>query len=279
VDIQRLLPSAGIRMIGAWCFLDYYGPTAQSSAMNIAAHPHTGLQTVSWLFSGQIEHNDSTGSRSLITPGQLNLMTAGKGIAHSEISSDQNQVLHGVQFWIALPDDQRNQEPHFEHHQQLPIIELGQLHMRLFMGNYQGINSPAVTYSKLIGAEISGPAGRHNLALATNFEHGIMAITNPVLVDESVIRDSQLLYIASGKGEIEIKSDLPFRLILIGGQALGEDLVMWWNFVGRSHEEIIQMRQNWEDGKYPRVADQIGGRIPAPQMPGLRLKPRSARNK
>ncbi|MEN9747757.1 MAG: hypothetical protein RLZZ603_449 [Actinomycetota bacterium] len=146
VEVQRLFPQAGFRKISAWCFLDHFGPTIAEDAMVVAAHPHTGLQTATWLLEGMVEHRDSIGSVQTLVPGEFNLMTAGRGIAHSELGIRPDAdpaVMHAVQLWIALPDSQRHIEPSFEHHANLPRVVGRGFHARVFAGEFHGLTSPA----------------------------------------------------------------------------------------------------------------------------------------
>jgi redox-sensitive bicupin YhaK (pirin superfamily) len=276
IAIERTLPHKKIRMIGPWCFLDLFGPTSQSEAMRVSAHPHTGLQTVTWLFSGKVIHHDSIGSRQVIEPSQLNLMTAGQGIAHSESSLNLGDDLHGVQLWIALPDSVRNQRPAFHHHQNLPQTQLPGLSLQLFIGSFQGLQSGATTYSPIIGAEISLKKSPSRLPLEENFEHGILLIEGEIEIAGKVLSKGTLAYLPVGINELTIVAHSPSKIILIGGEPFKEKIIMWWNFIGRSHEEIVEMRTAWESKSdlYPEFTDLIGGRIPAPQMPNLRLAPR-----
>ncbi|HKN43842.1 MAG TPA: pirin family protein, partial [Propionibacteriaceae bacterium] len=161
-EVSRALPDRQIRMIGAWCFLDHYGPedVSGSVGMQVWAHPHTGLQTVSWLFDGEVEHRDSLGSEAMVRPGELNIMTAGHGIVHSEISQpDKPPLLHGVQLWVALPDAVRDREPAFESYADLPDLIRPGVRGKVLIGEIDGIRSPALAYSPLCGAELNLDAG------------------------------------------------------------------------------------------------------------------------
>ena len=161
-EVRRLLPQRTLRTIGAWCFLDHYGPdeVSRGPGMQVRPHPHIGLQTVSWLFQGLVLHRDSLGSRQLIRPGELNLMTAGRGIAHSEESAaDRPPVLHGLQLWIALPEAERHGEPRFAHHTDLPVVRDGAASVTVAIGEYRGERSPAEVFSPLAGYEVAVPGG------------------------------------------------------------------------------------------------------------------------
>ena len=277
--VRRTLPHRELLMIGAWCFVDHYGPTYAVDAMSIAQHPHVGLQTVSWLFDGEIEHRDSVGSVQVINPGQLNLMTSGFGIAHSELSLEVGKKLHGVQLWVALPKESKDVAPHFEHHGVLPKFEINEISVNLFMGSWLGHTSGATTYTPIIGAEITGGAVNTVLNIDKSFEYGILLDQGEVKINGKEVKTSQLHYMPAGETEFKLESDGPFRALLIGGEPFNEEIIMWWNFIGRSHDEIVAMRNDWESQstRFAVFEDKIGGRIPAPELPNLMLKPRGSR--
>ncbi len=279
--VRRTLPHRELLMIGAWCFVDHYGPTEAVDAMSISQHPHVGLQTVSWLFDGEIEHRDSVGSVQVINPGQLNLMTSGFGIAHSELSLEVGKKLHGVQLWVALPKSSKDVAPHFEHHGDLPNFEFKGISVNLFMGSWLGHTSNAKTYTPIIGAEISGQAVVTSLPIDKNFEYGILVDQGEVKINGNVVKPNQLHYMSAGESEFKIESSGEFRALLIGGEPFNEEIIMWWNFIGRTHDEIVQMRADWEtqSSRFLTFEDKIGGRIPAPDLPNLILKPRGSRRK
>lgn len=277
VDVKRTLPHRHLRTIGAWCFIDYFGPTDQLDAMSVAAHPHTGLQTVSWLFSGEVEHRDSIGNVQVIVPGELNLMTSGKGIAHSELSINHISQLHGVQLWTVLPDQDRNGEPTFSHYSNLPNFQWQSMNVRVFIGEMLGHKSPAKAFSPLIGAELHVPANTQvQLPIEPHYEHGVLVVEGNVRVNTNQVVRGQLHYIPEGRQQITLTSSSEAKLILLGGQPFKEKIVMWWNFIGRSHDEIVKLREDWQNLSplFPAFEDRIGGRIPAPILPNLRLSPR-----
>lgn len=248
--------------------------------MSVAAHPHTGLQTVSWLFSGQIEHRDSLGSIQVINPGELNLMTAGIGIAHSELSLNEEMDLHGVQLWVVLPHSVRHMPPVFAHHSNLPIVDFGAAMIRLMVGQFLGHKSDAVIYSKMIGAEISfADAGTIRLPLDGQFEHGMLVDSGEVRLDGALVPPGSLRYVPVGRKALEITTTGPSRMMFLGGEPFKEEIVMWWNFIGRTHDEIVSMREEWQKGseRFPVFEDRVGERIPAPAMPNVRLAPRGNR--
>jgi len=293
MSVRRTLPQRARSLIGAWCFLDHYGPddVSLTGGMRVPPHPHTGLQTVSWLFSGEIEHRDSLGTHALVRPGQLNLMTAGHGISHSEDSTERTTVLHGVQLWTALPAVHRDTAPAFQHYAP-PALRLEGVTVRVFLGSLAGELSPVPTFSPLLGAELLLDAGSvHTFVVDPGFEHGVLVDEGTVQVGGATGLPGQLLYLPSGRTQLTlVTAEAPVRLVLLGGEPLGERIVMWWNFVGRSHEDVVQARSQWQAEIGAEVAGASGaadstarfGRVlghphpplPAPVLPPLRLAPR-----
>ena len=277
VDIRRTLPHRQIRTIGAWCFVDHYGPTEQREAMRVSAHPHAGLQTISWLFSGEVEHRDSLGNIKNVVPGELNLMTSGRGIAHSELSIDQKSPLHGVQLWTVLPESDRNMEPTFEHHRDLPIIKQGRASVRLVIGDFLGQKSLAKVFTPLLAAEIDIPSRESTLLpINPDYEYGVLVVSGELTVNGSDVHLGQLHYLPAGASALTLVATDRATVLLIGGQPFREKIIMWWNFIARSHDEIVKMRDEWQS-QSPGItafADGIGGRIPAPHLPNVRLSPR-----
>src|SRR6195952_3317579 len=172
--VRRLLPTLGRRLVGAWAFVDSYGPddVTSSPGMQVPPHPHTGLQTVSWLLAGEVHHRDSLGSDVTFAPGELALMTAGHGIAHSEQSpASHPRFLHGAQLWVALPDSAREIAPSFEHHATLPGFDSDGLRATVLMGSFGGATSPGTAHSPLVGADLDLAAGSDvELPLEPDFE-------------------------------------------------------------------------------------------------------------
>ncbi|MGW2156400.1 pirin family protein [Nonomuraea sp. NPDC001699] len=262
--VSRTLPGVHRRMIGAWCFVDAYGP--EPALMRVPPHPHTGLQTVTWLVAGEVLHRDSVGSLRRVRPGQLNLMTAGRGISHSEESP--GTTLHGVQLWVALPDAHRRTAPAFEHHATLPVLSGPGFEATVIMGELGGVTSPATAHSPLVGAEIAVD-GTGEVPLDPGFEHGLLLLDGEV--EQAV--PGALRYLPPGPGTLRLSGR--GRVLLIGGEPFGEEIVMWWNFVGRSHEEIAAFREEWMEGEgFGSVEGFDGDPLPAPALPSIRLKPR-----
>ncbi|MFE3597943.1 pirin family protein [Streptomyces sp. NPDC059142] len=278
--VRRTLPQRGRTLIGAWCFADHYGPhqVTASGGMNMAPHPHTGLQTVSWLFSGEIEHRDTLGTHAPIRPGEINVMTGGRGIAHSEVSTPDTTVIHGVQLWVALPEEHRDAERDFQHHVPEPARVDG-AGIRVFLGSLAGRTSPVRTFTPLLGAEIVLEA-RTTLTLAvdTAFEHGLLVDSGNIRLIDTVLRPAELGYVPRGTDTLTMvnETDAPARTILLGGPPFGEEIVMWWNFVGRSHEDIVRAREDWEasSDRFGAIEDFPGGRLPAPALPNAVITPR-----
>jgi redox-sensitive bicupin YhaK (pirin superfamily) len=276
--VHRTLPHRDIRTIGAWCFVDHYGPTGGGPGMHLPPHPHIGLQTVTWLLDGDVEHRDSVGSRQLVEPGELNLMTAGRGIAHSEDAVGSAADLHGVQLWTALPEAARHQDPHFEHHADLPVLTTQGASVTVFVGELDGARSAAAAYSPLLGAEVTLAAGaRAELPLDAEFEHGVLAVAGTPVAAGVRIPVSALVHLEPGRRSLLLEG--PGRVLLLGGTPFEEDLLMWWNFVGRTHDEIVQARENWEAGRGFGVVDHPAARLPAPALPTTRLRARSNRRR
>jgi redox-sensitive bicupin YhaK (pirin superfamily) len=287
--VRRTLPQRARSLIGAWCFVDSYGPTPapRAGVMDTPPHPHTGLQTVSWLYEGQIEHRDSTGAHQLIDPGQVNLMTAGNGIQHSEVSTSAAATLHGVQLWTALPEASRGVAPFFEHHV-ADVAVLGEATLRVFVGSWLGVTSPVTAYTPLVAAELALPPGAAvELPADPGFEYGLVVDHEPARLQGVDVPPHHLGVVPTGAERLRIEaSGGPLRVLVIGGVPLEEPIVMWWNFVGRSHDEIVSWRAQWQHevvanadpgGRFGRVSGYDGGPLPAPELPNVRLRPRERR--
>lgn len=307
MTVRRTLPQRGRSLIGAWCFVDHYGPddVSETGGMTVPPHPHTGLQTVSWLFEGEIEHRDSTGAHAMVRPGEVNLMTAGSGIQHSEVSTPATTRLHGAQLWVALRDRDRHVSPYFEHAAIAPVT-VGAATLRVFIGQLAanahadltpattgsgssahepGTASPVRTFTRLVGAQLDLPAGASvELPVDPRFEHGLLVDAGTAHLDGVEISGAHLGYAAPGRSSVRIAAgDAPLRALLLGGEPLGEPIVMWWNFIARTHDEIVVLREQWQAevieggdaaGRFGTVADWPGHALPAPALPGVRLRPR-----
>src|SRR5262249_46349032 len=265
--ILRVLPRRQRRMVGPWCFLDRYGPVSFTSdkPMDVAPHPHIGLQTVSWLLEGEIIHHDSLGYEALIRPGQLNLMTAGHGIAHSEETPKTNSgTLNGVHLWVALSGEQRDMPPAFEHYSSLPVLDFAGGTITLIAGTLLGHSSPAKTFTPIIGAEISLREQQPiTLPLLTEFEHALFVLQGDVLVEGRPIDGGTLHYLGTNRDQLHITGIDNSRILMIGGEPFSETIVMWWNFVAKTHEEIAQAREDWvHHQRFGEVKAYCGSRLP-----------------
>lgn len=285
MTVRRTLPQRQRSLIGAWCFLDHYGPddvdAADADGMVVPPHPHTGLATVSWLFTGEIEHRDSAGHHAVVRPGEMNLMTAGRGISHSEYSTPSTRVLHGAQLWLALPDADRQVAPSFEHHVPEPVRGDG-WEARVFLGSLLGSESTVLTHSPLLGAELVLRAGTTlRVPVDATYELGVLVDSGAVRVDGKPLAAHELGFQEPGAEALVLEVEEDTRLLLLGGPPFGERIVMWWNFVGRSHDEVVRYRAQWEarldEGDRTRFelpADDPREALHAPPLPTTRMVPR-----
>lgn len=286
---RRLLPNKARRMIGPWCFVDHYGPedVRRTGGLRLPPHPYTGLQTVTWLFEGLVEHTDSLGNRQLVRPGELNLLTAGPGVCRAEVSPpDAPQVLHGVQLWAALPREARSgAAPALTHLPEPPEYSEGGVTLRVLAGSLAGEASPAPVYSPLVAAEIRlEPGAVALLPLEEGFEHGVLVVGGELLAAGETVGRDEMVYLGGGRDglELEAPGDAagPAVLLLLGGRPLAEELVLWWNFLGRDHGEVVRDREEWNgEGeswmppRFGQVRGFEGPRMLAPPMPPVRLRP------
>jgi redox-sensitive bicupin YhaK (pirin superfamily) len=285
IVVRRTLPHRDLRTVGAWCFLDDYGPheVAGTAGMQVPPHPHTGLQTVTWLLDGEVRHQDSLGSDALVRPGSLNLMTAGRGISHAETSpAGATAALRGLQLWVALPSRHRDVAPAFAHHGDLPRLQGDGLTVTVLLGTVAGVTSPARVFSPIVGAEVVLAAGaRTTLPLEVGFEHGLLALSDGLAVDGQPLDRASLEHLAPGRAEVVVSAGAQgARLMLLGGEPFDEELLMWWNFVARSHDEVVEAREEWMAAvggaltRFGTVDGYDGPSLPAPAMPTSRLQPR-----
>jgi redox-sensitive bicupin YhaK (pirin superfamily) len=282
IRVRRTLPQRDRSLIGAWCFIDHYGPhdvgAGTGTGMDVPPHPHTGLQTVSWLFSGEIEHRDSAGVHAVVRPGELNLMTAGAGICHSEVSRPTAPILHGVQLWVALPDADRDTARDFTHF--VPAVHaVDGATIRVFLGDLDGVRSPVSTFTPLLGAEVElAPGAAAELTVDRAFEHGVLLDKGEVDAGGTTLGVADLWYQSPGRDTVVLanRGDRPARVLLLGGTPFGEELVMWWNFVGRSHADIVRYRTQWQEHgeRFGAVSGYPGTRLAAPPLPTTTLLPR-----
>jgi quercetin 2,3-dioxygenase len=285
-EVRRLLPTLGRRMIGAWCFVDHYGPDeiVAQPGMQVPPHPHIGLQTVSWLLDGEVHHRDSLGRDVLIRPGDLGLMTAGRGIAHAEQTPPRHgAVLHGAQLWVALPDADRATAPRFEHHAGLPVVTEPGLRATVLLGEVAGARSPGRVHSALVGMDVELDAGADaRLPLEPDFEYAALTVSGAPDVDGGELAPGSLCYLGSGRVDLRLRAPAGGRLLLLGGVPFSEEILMWWNFVARTGEEVATARAQWQAGPPTGGPDHHFGAVPgydgpalaAPELPSTPLKAR-----
>jgi len=278
LGIMRVLPTKRHRTIGPWCFVDLMSPNDvdRPPRLEIGPHPHIGLSTVTWLFGGSVLHSDSLGTEQPIRPGELNLMTAGNGIAHAEegieteATADTGGVM-GVQMWLAQPDGTRKGGSGFQHHKDLPVTDLGSGSARVLLGEFGGEQSPASFDHPAVGLDVTLV---DSTTVATNpeFEYGIVPIDRPVRVDDAIVEPGALALVPTGYHVLALETrGEKGRLMVLGGLPLGESIKMWWNFVARTNEEITEAWRDWQtrnDERFSAVPSRLP-RIDAPRPPWL----------
>ena len=276
--IARALPTAQRRTVGAWCFLDHAGPLRfpPGEGMRVGPHPHIGLQTFTWMIEGEVMHHDSLGNQQLIRPGEVNLMTAGRGIAHSEESVAMQGTVHAAQLWIALPQAERWREPDFSHHAQLPVVAVGGFRATVLAGRAFDRQAPPRLFSPLLAVDLrADAAARAAVALQPEFEHAVWCLRGDARVDGEAIAPGVLLYAAPGRTQLELRCDAAAQLLLIGGTPFAEELLMWWNFVARTQDEVEQAVADWNAGRrFGAVPQTRLARIAAPEVGAQRLQAR-----
>ncbi|HET6977946.1 MAG TPA: pirin family protein [Pyrinomonadaceae bacterium] len=271
LKILRALPIRQKRLVGAWCFLDRFGPLSFTDAkpLDVAPHPHIGLQTVSWLVQGEIIHKDSLGNEALLGPGGVNVMTSGDGIAHSEETPAQNTgLLNGVQLWVALPEAVRHGTASFQHVDAVPIVEQPGGLVRVFAGSLLSSETSTKHFSSILGVDIEMRANTSlELPLDQTFEHAALLLTGDAEIEGHAIDATSLWYLGTNRSSLELKSRNGARVLLIGGPPFPERILMWWNFVARAPEEIAQARSDWQrHERFGPVTGYHGPRIEAPPV-------------
>lgn len=247
--VRRVLPRRPRRTIGAWCFADHMGPVPMAQAgPGIGPHPHIGLQTVTWLLAGEMLHRDSLGSEQLVRPGQLNLMTAGHGVAHSEEVMSSAGQLHGVQLWVAQPAATRDGPPAFEHHGELPRCQLGRSAATLLVGQFAGLTSTARRDTEHVGVDLELRPGRTTLPLFNRFEYALVVLDGAVSAAGCPLQAGSLGYLGLGRDEVLLEAAAPARALLLGGEPFPEPLLMWWNYVARERGEVVAAHRDWQAG-------------------------------
>ena len=274
--VRRSLPRPRRRTVGAWCFVDHFGPLAvgPDGGIDIGPHPHTGLQTVTYLLEGEVLHRDSLGSEQVIRPGQLNLMSAGRGVAHAEEPAGRlaggkpgSGRLHGVQLWVAQPEATRAADPAFEHHEELPQADLGGATATVLVGELGAASSAARQDSPLLGAALDVRRGGVVVPLARAYEHLVVVLDGTLLLGDRPLRPGQSAHLPPGGDELALAAPDGAQVLLLGGEPFPEPIMMWWNFVGRSRDELREARASWAagDDRFGPVATGLS-RIPAPTI-------------
>lgn len=279
LTVRRSLPTRARRMVGPWCFADHMGPATVTTAqgIDVGPHPHMGLHTVTWLLDGEVLHRDSLGSEQMIRPGQLNLMTAGAGVAHSEESTGTYAgVLEGIQLWLAQPDSVRFGDAAFRHHETLPAVDVGQATVTALVGSVAGVEGARTEHGDgVVGADLAvrGPA---EIPLAPAHEYGLVVLRGGVRVEGADATPGALWYLGQGRDSISLDrlridgagSSEPARVMLLGGTPFEAQLLMWWNFVGRTWDEITQAVHQWNTHheRFGEVASTLA-RYTAPEPP------------
>ncbi len=271
IPINRALPTRERRTVGAWCFLDHIGPVSGSEIdLHVGAHPHIGLQTFTWMMQGEILHRDSLGTEQIIRPGQVNLMTAGHGIAHTEDSVAGQHAIHAAQLWIALPKEHADTEPSFDHYPDLPRWHEQDMDMTLLIGSYGAQAAPTKSFSPLVGVDLQVvQAGQKNLELQKDFEYGLLPLHGDWKIEGEIFAENDLAYLGCGRTHLLVESPANGRALLVGGAPLKHEVLIWWNFVSHSRAAIMQAQRDWEADNKSRFADVPGAtkRLSPPPIP------------
>lgn len=270
--IKRALPSRHKRLVGAWCFLDHAGPVTfpAGEGLDVGPHPHIGLQTFTWMIEGTMMHTDSLGSKQLIRPKQVNLMTAGYGISHTEVAPETETQMHAAQLWIALPDAKRNMSPQFDHYPELPVIMQDQIEFTVLVGEFLQTISPVHVHTPLVGVDLTAQTNtKTSIPLNPNFEYAFMALEGTARIQGHELNADNLIVLEQGLSEIDIEIMQGQRILLIGGEPFESEILLWWNFVGRTMDDMQLAREQWmnHDRRFGQILDYAGKRLEAPELP------------
>ncbi len=270
--IKRALPSRQKRMVGAWCFLDHAGPVnfEKGQGLNVGPHPHIGLQTFTWMIEGTLMHHDSIGSAQLIRPKQVNLMTAGHGISHTEVAPSEETKLHAAQLWIALPDHLLNMPPKFQHYPELPTHTQDNLEFTILVGDFFGKHAPVEVYTPLLGVDIAATtAAKTHLRLNPSFEHAVLLLEGSAKINDHVLHMDNMFVLPQGFTELDMELAENSRILLIGGEPFETPVLLWWNLVGRTEDELRQANQDWlnQHARFGTIPSYTGARLEAPPFP------------
>ena len=272
--VRRSLPSKPRRMVGPFIFVDQFGPARlpPGQGMDVRPHPHINLATVTYLLEGAIEHRDSIGSHQVIEPGAVNLMTAGRGIVHSERSPSAERAdgpaLYGMQTWLALPDGKEELEPAFEHVDgaALPLIEGDGVSARVLMGELWGRSASTTCHSPTIYADIMLTTGASIPIDADADERAVLVTEGSASLDGDRLEPYVLYVLAPGQ-PMTLRADSPSRAMLLGGEAFATQRHVFWNFVSSSRERINQAKEDWQARRFPLVPGDEEEFIPLPEVP------------
>ena len=272
--VRRTLPAKMRTMVGPFIFVDQFGPARlpAGAGMDVRPHPHINLSTVTYLFEGAIEHRDSLGSHAVIAPGAINLMTAGRGIVHSERSPADTRAagphLYGMQTWLALPDGKEEIDPAFEHvaAEALPLIEDGDTSIRVLMGTLWGKTAATTCHAPTIYADMM-IAGCASVPIdADAEERAIMVTEGAATLDGQALEPFALYVLAPGQA-MTLTATSSVRAMLLGGGAFTTPRHAWWNFVSSSRERINAAKHDWKEGRFPTVPGDDKEFIPIPEVP------------
>jgi redox-sensitive bicupin YhaK (pirin superfamily) len=272
--VRRTLPSAARRMVGPFIFFDHFGPVAfpPGQGMAVRPHPHIGLATVTYLFEGEIIHRDSLGSHRAIRPGDINWMTAGQGIVHSERTHPdrlaRGSQLHGLQLWVALPRASEESEPSFFHHPQstIPQQTLGGVEVRVLAGSALGMSSPVACLSPLFYVDAAMPPGSELALPSEHEERAVYVVSGRIQCAGEGAEVGRMLVLEKGV-TVVIRAEGAARIVLVGGAPLDGERHIDWNFVSSSKERLMKARGDWKDGRFPKVPGDEVEFIPAPDDP------------
>lgn len=270
IPVARAIPQKQRRLIGPWCFLDHIGPVTDGPLMDVGPHPHIGLQTFTWMLEGEIMHRDSLSNAQVIRPKQVNLMTAGHGIAHTEESVAGHPTLHAVQLWIALPLEHKDTAPRFDHYPELPTWHEAGVNFSLLIGNWKDRQAPTLHFSPIVAMDLFATKDTElTLNLHPSFEYGLMPLEGKFQIEDENFDNNDLAYLGMLRETVTVKFTAACRILLIGGAPLADPVDIWWNFVGHSKAEIAKAQADWEaeDKRFDTVLGYVGKRIVPPPIP------------
>ncbi len=271
-NVRRVLPAKSQRRVGPFIFFDHMGPSTfpEGEGINVRPHPHIGLCTLTYLFDGEIMHRDSLGYVQAIQPGAVNWMTAGRGIVHSERTSDEMRareyLLHGLQIWIALPDGKEEIEPDFEHYPagSLPVISQPGLAMTLIAGEAFGEKAPVNVHSRLFYLHIDADAGAQIELPADHEECAVYVVDGQIAADGCTFDAGHMIVFAEGASPA-IEATAASRIVAIGGEPLASDRTVFWNFSSSSDARIEQAKADWQSGRFDLIPGDDDEFIPLPE--------------